>query len=194
MEAEARCVLAFAGHMIDQPGRSCPRFPSWAESAVQLKIRKEIARLSPAAAISSGACGGDIIFAEESLKHGASLCIILPFQDRNDFIQRSVAYAGEHWVERFNKVCDQARLYYVKPDCYQDDKDYEDNQHAVIFFAMGFAAARNMQLICLLLYDDTQAGDEIGGTRSFLDLCEQLQIKCDRIDMVAIREDVAANS
>lgn len=185
---EARCILAFAGHMIDQPTRSSPRFPESAESAVRCEIHKAIINLAPTAAIASAACGGDIIFAEEVLKQEIPLYVILPFQDKEDFIQRSVAYAGEHWVQRFRTICTQAHLsYFVKPGSYESDKDFEDNQRALIFYALGFAAAVNIQLVCLVLYDNTQPSEEIGGTQSFLRLCEELEIPCITIDLVEIR-------
>jgi len=185
---EVDCILAFAGHMIDQPNRPSPRFPPWAESAVRSEIHKAITRLSPVVGISSAACGGDIIFAEVILERKIPLYVILPFQDREDFINRSVGFAGEEWVRRFRKVCNQAASppYFAKPGGHKHDRDFEDSQRAVIFFALGFAAAMNMQPICLLLYDDTQPGDEVGGTRSFLELCINLEIPYEIIDIKTI--------
>lgn len=183
------CVVAFAGHMIDQQSRPCPRFPPTAEPAVRSHIRRMIADLAPHAAIASAACGGDIIFAEEALRYGAPLYVILPFADKADFLQHSVAYAGPAWIERFHQVCAQATLspYFVKPGCYQDDKDFEDNQRALLFFALGIAVAHKLQLVCLILCDELQLGDQIGGTRSFLEMCRNLDISCNIIDIAALR-------
>jgi hypothetical protein len=186
-----RCVVAFAGHMIDQPTRPSPRFPAWADAAVQAAVREAIARLSPTVAVSSAACGGDIIFAEEILRRKIPLYVVLPFKDRESFIQQSVAYAGEQWVSRFRNVCIEAKdVYFVKPGPYEDDRDFLDNQHAIIFFAQGFAAAVGMKLICLILYDDTQPEDGIGGTVSFFKLLNGLNIEFDAINMTVIRTDL----
>ena len=183
------CVLTFAGHMIDSPVRSNPRFPASTEPDVQSSIRKKIVDLSPVVAISSAACGGDIIFAEEALEQKIPLYIILPFEDKEDFIKRSVLYAGEQWKNRFWEIYNQAQhTYFVKSGSFEGDKDFEDNQHAIIFFGLGFARAREMQLICLILYDSTQPGDGIGGTESFFSLCEGLNIPYEKLDMAAIRE------
>lgn len=186
-----RCVVAFAGHMIDQPTRNSPRFPPWAEEAVQIAVREAIARLSPTVAASSAACGGDIIFAEEILRQKIPLYVILPFKDRENFIQHSVAYAGEKWVDRFKNVCNDAEsVYFVKPGPYEADRDFLDNQHAIIFFAQGLAAAARMDLTCLILFDDTQPGDGIGGTVSFFKLLNGLGIEFDAINMATVRADL----
>jgi len=189
---EISCILSFAGHMIDQPNRLPPRFPPWVESAVRSEIRKAITSLSPVAAVSSAACGGDIIFAEEVLKQRIPLYVVLPFQDREDFIRRSVRFAGEGWVKRFRKVCDQAALspFFVKPGGYRNDRDFADCQRAVVFFGLGFAAAINMQFVGLLLYDDTQPSDDVGGTQSFLELCDNLRLLYETIDLHATLNDL----
>jgi hypothetical protein len=176
--------------MIDQPTRTSPRFPDWAETAVQATVREAIARLSPAVAVSSAACGGDIIFAEEILRQEIPLYVVLPFKDRESFISQSVAYAGKQWVSRFRYICSKAKdVYFVKPGPYEDDRDFLDNQHAIIFFAQGFAAAVRMRLTCLILYDDTQPGDGIGGTVSFFKLLNGLKIEFEAINMAVIRSD-----
>ncbi len=186
------CILAFAGHMIDEPGRNPARFPPESEEIVRVKIREAIERLEPIAAVSPAACGGDILFAEEILRRGTPLYIILPFQNHQSFIEKSVAYAGAHWVERFKQVCAQAahKPYAVKPGTYQTDQDFEDNQRAIIFFALGLAAAKGIQLISLVLYDQAHSEHKIGGTHSFYRLCRDLRIPCEQIDLATIRNRV----
>lgn len=182
-------VIAFAGHMIDDTNRSASRFPPAAEPAVRARIRAAIQMLRPSAAISSAACGGDIIFAEEALHYNTSLYVILPFANRADFIQHSVAYAGAHWIERFHYVCDHATVtpYTVKPGCYRHDQDFEDNQRALIFFALGMAAAHDLRPVGLILCDMLQLGSQIGGTRSFLEMCRDLHIAYEIIDIATLR-------
>jgi hypothetical protein len=177
--------------MIDKPTRTSPRFPTWAEAAVQATVQEAIARLSPTVAVSSAACGGDIIFAEEILRQQIPLYIVLPFKDRESFIKQSVAYAGKQWISRFRNICNKAEdVYFVKPGPYEDDRDFLDNQHAIIFFAQGIAAAVRMRLTCLILYDDTQPGDGIGGTVSFFKLLNGLNIEFEAINMAVIRDDL----
>ncbi len=186
---EQSCVLAVAGHMIDTPDRLSPRFPSSAEEAVRLEIRRFFAQLSPKAVICSAACGSDILFAEEAFACDIPYYVVLPFEDHEDFILHSVAHAGPSWVRRFDSVCHQASapLSFVKAGGYDVDEDFKRNQYAVIFFALGFAAARNLPVRNLIVYDPDQPGSDVGGTDSFLKLTMMLKLKCDVIDLRQIR-------
>ena len=51
----------------------------------------------------SGACGGDLLFAEACLKRGLHLEIRIPF-DKPTFLHESVIFAGETWCDRCYKV------------------------------------------------------------------------------------------
>lgn len=192
----AKCIMGFAGHMIDQPSRSSPRFPESVESKVRAAIRDALLRYQPQIAVSSAACGGDIIFAEEALNLNIPTYIILPFEDKEEFIKMSVICAGEHWRKRFHAICSKSkRVCYVRAGGYTGEKDFEGNQHAVVFFTLGFSEAVNMQIMNLILYDDTQPGDGPGGTKSFLDLCKGLErlgfdILYEVIDLAKIRNQV----
>lgn len=184
-----RCVVAFAGHMIDHSERETARFPPAAEPAVRARIRNVLRNSAPAAVVSSAASGGDIIVAEEALALDTPLYIILPFEDRDDFVGRSVAYAGSQWAARFRRVCRGAAHppFFVKSGAYTHDRNYEDNQRALLFFAMGVAVAMHMPLNSLVLCDEAQLGDQIGGTRSFLALCRDLRIPYEVIDIAGLR-------
>ena len=152
----ARCIMGFAGHMIDKPTRKPPRFPPSAESLVRLAIRQCLERYNPEITVSSAACGGDIIFAEESINLKIPVCIILPFENKEDFILQSVSFPedGEKWVKRFYNVLGNAKhVFYVNPKGYTNDKDFEDNQHAIIFFLLGIQEILNAQIVNIVLYD-----------------------------------------
>ncbi len=192
----ARCVMGFVGHMIDRPPRVFPRFPEAAEPMARAAIREVLQRYEPEAAVSSAACGGDIIFAEEALSLRISTYIILPFADEQKFIELSVAYPGADWVERFHNVCrGAAAVFQVSPGGYRGPADFEANQQAVIFFTLGYSKAVGVQIVNLVLYDDTQPFDGPYGTTSFLDLWTRLQqlgfnSSLERIDMAKIRNSV----
>jgi hypothetical protein len=49
------------------------------------------------------ACGSDILFAEAMAETNAQVTIYLPF-GKEDFLKTSVAFAGDHWVNRFNEL------------------------------------------------------------------------------------------
>ena len=99
-------VIVFAGHMIDRPDRSTPRFPKELESAVAKEIRAKIANLKPGFGFSSAACGSDILFLEAMLDAGAEISVVLPY-NREDFARDSVDLA-EGWRVRFDRVLEKA--------------------------------------------------------------------------------------
>src|SRR5262249_4839529 len=63
-------VVAFAGHMIDAPGRLPPRFPAALEPAVRTALRAHLDHLRDPVVYTSAACGGDLIFIEAALDMG----------------------------------------------------------------------------------------------------------------------------
>ena len=106
-------VLLFSGHMIDTPGRSRPAVSPSLEPAAQTAIRSVIDRLnagSSDAAICSGACGGDILFAEAVLDRGVALRVYLPF-DEPTFVEKSVNVANDRWPERYRAVVSRSELF-----------------------------------------------------------------------------------
>ncbi len=104
--------VLFVGHMVDLPDRDAPRFPN-IDSDIR-KVRDAIAvyldRLGANKddlALSSGACGGDLLFADEALKRGMKLHLYLPHH-RVEFIEHSVAFGGDLWLSLFESVWDRA--------------------------------------------------------------------------------------
>ena len=98
-------VLLFGGHLLDRPDRPQPRFlPHLARPATEA-IDREIERLAGpgTTAISGGACGGDLLFAEACLQRGIAVEIRIPLGITR-FLETSVAFAGEEWTERFCAV------------------------------------------------------------------------------------------
>jgi hypothetical protein len=95
-------VVAFTGHMIDAPGRRRARFPAAREEAVRLLLREALERLEAGVGYSAAACGADILFAEELLRRGAELRVVLPFKAA-EFRRCSVDIAPG-WGERFERV------------------------------------------------------------------------------------------
>ena len=100
-------VVAFAGHMNDRPGAKLTRFPAALEPQVCTGIRAALDRYGAEIGYASAACGADIIFLEEMLARGGQIHIALPF-NREDFVKTSVAFAGNDWVERFERVISNA--------------------------------------------------------------------------------------
>lgn len=98
-----RQVILFAGHLVDAPGREPPRFPAAAVPEALRRIEAVLETLAADAsdlAYTQGACGGDLLFTEACQARGVPVQWLQPF-DEPEFIARSVAIRGEHWVQRY---------------------------------------------------------------------------------------------
>jgi tetratricopeptide (TPR) repeat protein len=101
-----RQVLLFSGHMIDKPDRKEPRFPPSKETLAADAISATLQRLEAGSddiGLCSGACGGDLLFAEACLTRNIPVILHLPV-NVPAFIEASVAFADDNWTERFYAV------------------------------------------------------------------------------------------
>lgn len=102
-------VLVFAGHRIDAPGRTKPRFPANAEPLARQMIQEAVeqecalAGGEPVVGLAGAASGGDIIFHEICGALGIDTELFL-VGSRDAFVNASVRDAGPGWVERFNAL------------------------------------------------------------------------------------------
>lgn len=159
-------VIVFAGHMIDAPDRSVPRFPAALAPAVEAAVRERFAQFHRPIVYSSAACGADLIFLETALDAGAEVNVVLPF-DRADFVRTSVAIGGESWTGRFDAALGRAARVIMATDESHlgDDVLFE---HAALLVE-GFAVLRASQLettpvlLCAL---DPVADGRVGGTHA----------------------------
>ena len=157
-------VVAFAGHMIDAQDRSTPRFPAYMEARVQRALAEAIEQHDIGIGYCSAACGADILFIEQMLARGAEVNIVLPFK-REDFIEASVSFAGDRWVERFERVMQRATSvsYCVDEDFLGDDVLFAHAGDLI----QGLAVLRAQQLetdVALLAAVDPMLERKVGGT------------------------------
>ena len=172
-------VVVFSGHMIDHPDRLArhklkERFPPVPEleQKVRLAIKKHLDDLNAAVGYCSAACGSDILFAEEILKRGKELHIVLPF-DRNDFYYTSVGF-GLAEMTQWRKRCDEVMAratevhYATKENFLGDDVLFQ----FVNTFTQGLAITRAIELgvepYALAVLEPT-AKKLIGGTAYFIE-------------------------
>jgi len=162
-------VIAFAGHMIDAPGRREPRFPTALAPAVEAAVRERLLGFHRPVVYSSAACGADLIFIEAALDCGAEVNVVLPFA-RADFVRTSVAIGGDDWIKRFDAVLKRAsRVIMATEESYLDDDVLFE--HAAVLLE-GFALLRAAQLETepvLLCVIDPVADGRLGGTYSSFD-------------------------
>jgi len=164
-------IAICSGHMIDAPNRQTPRFPAAKAEVVRTEIAKQLARWEIGTgdlAVCGGACGADILFAEECLRRGAKVRLLLA-QDIGDFVRDSVQHAGSNWVSRFHAVRENAevatqpqRLGKAPPDL----SIYARNNLWIINTAR-IEAADSATIRALLVWDQKPTGDGPGGTSDF---------------------------
>lgn len=103
-----RHVLLFAGHRVDAPGRVPARFPAAMVPRAAAAIGAALDELGAGAAdlaITQGACGGDLLFAEACLARGIALRLLQPMAEP-EFVRRSVqsCSGGDAWQARYDAV------------------------------------------------------------------------------------------
>jgi hypothetical protein len=165
---ETRDVFLFSGHMIDRPGRPEPRFPSEMEREAAARMDKALDKLraddNDMAIVPGAACGGDILFIEACLKRNMRVEVLLPFSEA-EFIEASVSFAGDSWVERFYnirnnpKVTFQYQIDRVGP-LPAGDNPFERNNRWALYSALIYGIER-VRFIALW---NGQGGDGPGGT------------------------------
>lgn len=163
-------VVAFIGHMIDHPDRSFPRFPPSIENEIKNGLLNAIKTLNAKIGYCSLACGGDILFAEAMEEAGGEVNLFLPFT-KTDFIEASVRFAGEGWVERLERLLDKYPVTYVTGDAYENHPDLFLLQSNIIFgLSVLRSAASHQEPTLVSVLSERDQKKKTGGTRDTLDL------------------------
>ena len=157
--------LLFSGHMIDALGRAQPRFPPQQEGTARQALAQLLQALDAGPqdrAVSSAACGGDILFAEAAAARGVPTEIYLPFPPE-DFVGTSVAFAGGDWPARFAAVCAYSAVHVMPLECppLADGEDAYAQTNLWMLEAASRYGSERVEFICLW---DGQGGDGPGGT------------------------------
>ncbi len=111
-------------------------------------------------AVSGLACGGDLLFTEEWLKTDRALRAFLP-REQDEFLEESVQFAGEEWVESFHTVIADPRVEVVGPSPEMVGADDPHTQNSERMLAAAKEAGSRLQGIFLW---DGAGGDGPGGT------------------------------
>src|SRR4030095_8216735 len=161
-------VVICSGHMIDKPDRKTPRFPLGKTEAVRGKIAQQLEQWKGAAgalAVCGGACGADILFAEESLRRGAQLRLLLA-QELDDFIRDSVRHAGNDWIQRFYALRDKAEVATQPERLGKEPNDVSiyARTNLWIINTARVEASDPGKIYALLVWDEKPRGDGPGGT------------------------------
>jgi tetratricopeptide (TPR) repeat protein len=175
IRSERKQAFLFSGLMIDQPGKNQQRFPNdptyidIATKAIAAKV-DELGANKGDIALCGGACGGDLLFAEVCLARGLHLEIKIPF-DEPTFIEKSVSFAGDQWVERFYNAKDNPNTnVYIMPNEIgtgaENANVYIRNNIWLLYTALSYNSDK-AHFICLW---DRKEGGGVGGTKHIYDL------------------------
>jgi tetratricopeptide (TPR) repeat protein len=166
-------IFLFSGHMIDSPERTEKRFPNdkkyieIAANAIATKL-DQLGAKKDDLALCSGACGGDLLFAEACLERDLNLELRIPF-DIPTFLQKSVNFV-EGWQEIFYKVKNnpKTKLYVMTDELGMTPKGidaYARNNLWQLYTALSYTPER-VRFICLW---NRKEGDGPGGTKDMYD-------------------------
>lgn len=116
---QARHVLLFSGHRIDEPNRPQPRFPPDKELPAMQRINAALAEIDAGPddlALCQAAAGGDLLFLEAALARGVRCRVLLPF-DEAQFIAESILPAsdGARWRARYFALKDKLEGLRIMP-------------------------------------------------------------------------------
>lgn len=177
-------VLLFSGHMVDRPDRPQPRFPPGKIAAAAERIDRLLAALAAGPgdrALTQGAAGGDLLFAEACQARGVDLQLLLP-QAEGAFIADSILPSadGVHWAQRYHSVCRQLhRPPAILPA--GEGNPYVRCNRWLLDRALAHGPER-LHFICL--WDGTPEGAE-GGTA---DMINEVRRRGGRIDWIDTRQ------
>jgi hypothetical protein len=185
--AAPRQVLLFSGHMVDAPHRPQPRFPAAKAHVAAKRIADVLDRLHAGPgdlALTQGAAGGDLLFAEACVARGVPLELRLPLPER-EFIERSILPSdeGEHWRARYLAV----REALDAPPHVADDElgplhAGEDPFVRGNRWLLDSALAHGAKRLRLITLWDGSGGDGPGGTRHMIDAVRRAHGRVLRID------------
>jgi hypothetical protein len=164
-------VFLFTGHMVDASERTQARFPPDKEPLAAAAIGKLLDKLGAGAtdiAISSGACRGDLLFAESCWQRGVPVEIYLPFV-QEEFLKESVNFAGEHWRQKFFWVKEHVQGWHIMPHDLGPTPRGEDPFACVNLWMLDQALAYGTRKVSFVCLWDHQAGDGPGGTKHLHD-------------------------
>src|SRR5690606_35572801 len=162
-----------------------------AEAPLAARLAERLEALDAGIGYCSAACGADLLFVEALLARGGEVHITLPFA-REDFVATSVAWAGRHWVERFERALAKATSvsYGVRERFLGDESLYA---HAGrLMQGAALLRARELESTPMLLAVVDPAAEPLpGGTRDLVRNWERLGLPAECIDPSGLRGTTA---
>lgn len=166
-----RRVVLVSGHVTDRDGRARERFPESAVGDVRRRIADELDEIGVGPddlLVCGGARGADLLAAEEALRRGCTVWVLLALP-ADDFVRTSVAADGTDWEARFWRVLQRAPVWFL------DDEPHDAVDDDGVFAAandwmlrVAHAQAHGEELHVIVVWDGERA-DGPGGTAEMVD-------------------------
>jgi len=158
-------IAIFAGHRIDKPGRTNPRFPEHISDRVKTRLKKKLIEMKLDIGIASAADGADILFHECLQEMGKRTHVILP-SPIGHFRNKLIEDSGENWAIRFDRIIKNADMIETSSfskfesdavGVYQLSSDY------MLEYSLDMTEAFDGELIPVVIWDQHQV-KHTGGT------------------------------
>jgi class 3 adenylate cyclase/tetratricopeptide (TPR) repeat protein len=149
-------IALFSGHMLDQDGRSTPRFPEALSTRVGEVLKARLISANAQIGFAAAASGGDILFHEAMLDLGRETHVVLPAPPEK-FVRNSVMDGHLAWSQRFRAVLDRATSVVVHSNSTSGDIGYIYNNWMLLGLARLRARQVDGRVNALALWDG-QAG------------------------------------
>lgn len=166
-------VLLFSGHRVDAPGRAKPRFPATQVGRAALAIASALDSIGAAPgdlALTQGAAGGDLLFAEACHARGVRVRLMLPMPEPR-FVAQSILPSadGAHWLDRWRalreKLLDAPQVMPDAPEPAPPANAFARCNLWMLETALAYGASR---LVFLCLWNGAD-GDGPGGTAQMVE-------------------------
>ena len=182
-----RQVLLFSGHLVDAPDRPQPRFPAAMVPAAAAAIGRVLDDLGagpPDLALTQGAAGGDLLFAEACVERGLQVQLLLPLAEP-EFVEQSILPVsdGPAWHARWRALLPRlGAALQVLPEAaaLPGSNAFERCNEWLLATALAQGAER-LRFICLW---DGGGGDGPGGTAHMV---EQVKLRGGRVCWIDTR-------
>ena len=180
-------TILFTGHMVDAPDRPTPRFPLSRVAAAAQRIGAALDEIGAGPndlALTQGAAGGDLLFAEACLARGVPLRLLLPLAEA-EFVAASLLPVsdGAAWHARYRAVV--ARLDEPPREAPRELGPLAAGEDAFVranLWLLETALAAGAAGLCCLCLWDGGGGDGPGGTRHLVDAVQAAGGRILRID------------
>lgn len=182
-------IVVFAGHMVDRPDRTSPRFPEGLQDMVAREIAKCLSKYDAKISYSGAACGSDILFLEEMIRQGGETNVVLPVPVE-EFLKASVDIVpGADWSDRFRKVLEGASRVIVASRHHISESaialEYSNMMQNGL--ALLRAEVLDTEVRPLVVWDGG-IGDGPGGTAAQVTYWRSHNIQPDIVDLVTLLE------